>query len=309
MTRFPPHSGKCSPVVFFGMATAATLLLAEEAAAVENRWQEAALGAVAILPPPILSESITGGSLACAEQRWSFRLRFDAAASATIWKEEVTVDIDGVNFAVKADLSPGAAEIAVPFEMIELLKAGSRLSFTIGTAPAAVFSLKGSRTAIDAATPRCSEVDMSAYQRVTFSQTDRAVGAATKLMAKEARLFRQATGRQPVTAAAALDVAPDAELLFASLCGSTSYYGQSGCTMSGFVRHGAAVDWREVYNSEGMALYIDPNASNGGWPNLVTLETINGFEPMHWAWNGSNYELRDPQVAVDEIPDHRSAMP
>jgi hypothetical protein len=291
------------------VAAAATLISAAEAASAENRWQEAAFGAVAILPRPIQSTSITGASLACAEQRWSFRLRIDGFASPAIRNEDASVDVDGVNFPVKAGLRSGAATVDVPFEMIELLKAGSRLSFTIEDALAAVFSLRGSRAVLDAVAPRCTPVDMSPYRSVVLSETDGAVETAGKLMAQETMLFRQATGRQPVIAAATLDVAPDAELLFASLCGSTSYYGQSGCTLSGFVRQGAAVDWREVYNSEGVALYIDPNASNSGWPNLVTLEAINGFEPMHWAWNGASYELLDPQVAVDQMPDHRSVTP
>jgi hypothetical protein len=281
-------------------AAASMLMSAAEAAAVKNRWQEAALGAVAILPPPIRSGGVTGGSLACAEQRWGFRLRIETSASAAIRNEDASVDVDGVSFPVKAGPSPGAVTIAISFEMIELLKAGNRLSFRFGNAaPPTVFSLRGSRTALDAVAPRCSRVDMSAYERVALSKTDEAAQAAAMLMADEATLFRQATGKQPVLAAATVGVAPDAVLLFASLCGSTSYYGQSGCTLSGFVRQGAAADWREVYNSEGMALYVDWKASAGRWPDLVTLPGSGDAEPSHWMWTGLVYEIREPAIAED----------
>jgi hypothetical protein len=63
------------------------------------------------------------------------------------------------------------------------------------------------------------------------------------------------------------------------------------------VREGAE-DWREVYNSEGMALYLDRKASSGGWPDLVTLEA-GGVTPIHWTWRGETYELRDPPAALE----------
>ena len=100
-------------------------------------------------------------------------------------------------------------------------------------------------------------------------------------------------------AAARLDRGEGREMLFATLCGSSWYYGRSGCTLFGYLRQAPMQDWREAYHSEGMALYVDATASHGGWPDLVTLEP-GGITPIHWKWNGEAYELRDPQVAVDE---------
>jgi hypothetical protein len=282
-----------------GFCTAAFLLAGTLSALAGDRWEEAGSGAVAILPVPLKATAITAGSLSCAEQRWSFRLRVETNSAAPRQETDAVVAVDGVDLPAKASLNPDAATIAIPFEMLELLKAGNRLSFAFDGARSTVFSLKGSRAALDAVAPRCSEVDMSAYQSVALSETDQAIGTAAKLMAEEAALFREATGKQPVLAAASVKIAPDAEMVFASLCGSDRYYGESGCTLSGFARQGASGDWREVYNSEGMALYLDPKTSADGWPDLVTLAQGGGAEPSHWMWNGLAYELREPAIAKD----------
>ena len=90
-------------------------------------------------------------------------------------------------------------------------------------------------------------------------------------------------------------------MLFATVCGSSWYYGRTGCSLFGFLRSSATEEWKQVYNTEGLAIYVDPKASNGGWPNLVTLEPSGGYGPMHWKWNGAEYALSDPQVATDEL--------
>ncbi|NGO49907.1 hypothetical protein [Allomesorhizobium camelthorni] len=284
---------------WLGFCAAAFLLAGAPPAMAGDRWEEAGSGAVAILPVPLKATAITGGSFSCAEQRWSFRLRVEATSAAPRQVTDAVVAIDGVDLPAKASLSSGVATIAIPFETLELLKAGNRLSFAFNGEPATMFSLRGSRAVLDAVAPRCSEVDMSAYQSVALSETDQAIGTAAKLMAEEAALFRKATGKQPVLAAASVKVAPDAEMVFASLCGSSRYYGESGCTLSGFARQGASGDWREVYNSEGMALYLDPKTSADGWPDLVTLAQGGGAEPSHWMWNGLAYEIRESAIAKD----------
>jgi hypothetical protein len=294
-----PAANRIAGRGWLGFCAAAFLLAGALPATAGDRWEEAGSGAVAILPVPLKAAVITGGSFSCAEQRWSFRLRVDTASAAPRQETTVVVAIDGADFPAKANRSPGVATVAVPFEMLDLLKAGNRLSFAFDSERATVFSLKGSRAALDAVAPLCSEVDMSAYERVALSETDQAIGTAAKLMAEEAALFREATSKQPVLAAASFKVAPDAEMVFASLCGSDRYYGESGCTLSGFARQGASGDWREVYNSEGMALYLDPKTSADGWPDLVTLAEGGGAEPGHWMWNGLAYEIREPAIAKD----------
>ena len=141
---------------------------------------------------------------------------------------------------------------------------------------------------------------MSAYARVVLSETDPAVETAKILLADEAKLFRAETGKQPIHAAATIGLSEGRQLLFASLCGSTSYYGQSGCTLLGFASEGPGSEWRQVYGNEGVLLHTDPNMSNGGWPNLVTLPVVGGVQPDYWAWNGTEYENVEALVAGDE---------
>jgi hypothetical protein len=284
---------------WLGFGAAAFLLTGTLSAMAGDRWEEAGSGAVAILPVPLKATNITGGSFSCAEQRWSFRLRVETHSATLRQETDVVVAVDGVDLPAKASLSPGVVTIAIPFEMLEPLKAGNRLSFAFDSEPATMFSLRRSRAVLDAVAPRCSAVDMSAYQSVALSETDQAIGTATKLMADEAALFRAATDKQPVLAAASVKVAPNAEMVFASLCGSDGYYGESGCTLSGFARQDGSGDWREVYNSEGMALYLDPKTAADGWPDLVTLAQGGGAEPSHWMWNGLAYEIREPVIAKD----------
>ena len=272
------------------------------AALAADRWEEAGSGAVAILPVPVKATAITGGSLVCAEQRWSLRLRtVDLVASPGSVPAKLTVDEE--SFPVMAEQQPGLITVPIDYEMIEGLKSGSGLVISLGSgqgSPAATFALGNSRKVLEAIAPRCSQVDMSAFEQVSLSETDPAVERARPLLNEETKLFREATSATPKLAAAHLDRGLGREMLFATLCGSSWYYGRTGCSLFGYVRPTPADEWQAAYNSEGMGLYIDPAASNGGWPDLVTLERTGGVEPIRWKWNGSQYELRNPMVAGDE---------
>ena len=94
-------------------------------------------------------------------------------------------------------------------------------------------------------------------------------------------------------------------MLFATVCGSSWYYGRSGCTLFGYLRAAPAEEWREVYNSEGLHLYIDPNASKGGWPDR-DAGTGRRPQPMRWTWTGERYEPLDPRFAADGMPSHET---
>ncbi|MEQ1951736.1 hypothetical protein [Mesorhizobium sp. CN2-181] len=280
-----------------------SLLVVSAPALASDRWEEAGSGAVAILPVPVKATAITGGSLVCAEQRWTLRLRSeDRDASPGLVQAKLTVDEE--SFPVMAERRPGLVSVSIDREMIEGLKSGAGLAISLGSeqqAPAATFALRNSRKVLEAITPRCSQVDMSAFEQVSLSETDPAVERARPLLAAETKLFREATTATPKLAATHLDRGEGREMLFATLCGSSWYYGRSGCSLFGYVRPTPADEWREAYNSEGMALYIDPKASNGGWPDLVTLERNGGVEAIRWTWNGARYELRDPLVAGDDL--------
>ena len=257
------------------LALIAGLAMSVGAADASDRWEEAGSGAVAILPPPQKAKGIASASLFCAEQRWSFFFRAEPGAVPSGWKSPAKITLGGIVFDGEAVEARGSVGMAMPADHLEALKHASRMVFAaIDGTVAAGFSLSGSRAAIEAIAPRCSQVDMSAYARIVLSETDPAVETAKILLADEARLFRAETGKQPIHAAATIDLSEGRQLLFASLCGSTSYYGQSGCTLSGFASEGPGSEWRPVYNNEGVLLHTDPDISNGGWPNLVTLPAL-----------------------------------
>jgi hypothetical protein len=289
-------------------AVLASLAIAQPALA-GDRWEEAGSGAVAILPVPGKAVSITGGSLVCAEQRWTLRLRADSRTglAATL---ETKVAIDGHVRPVAATQSGTIISMPLDRDQVARLKTGTRL--TISTkdkgGPAATFALRNSRKVIEAVAPRCSPVNMTGFDHVALSTLDPAVASAESLLAAEIKLFRQATTATPRLAAARIDRGGGRELLFASLCGSSWYYGRSGCTLFGYLRASPVAEWRQVYHTEGMALYVDP-ATAGDWPDLVTLEADGGVEAMRWRFDGDRYALRGEQIANELRPLRESLTP
>ncbi|MBX3579243.1 MAG: hypothetical protein KF723_18740 [Rhizobiaceae bacterium] len=282
---------------------AALLLIAAAPVHAADRWQEAGSGAVAILPDPASANGIIGGSLYCAEQKWAFHFRTPQAALTAGDTVPAKITISGELLQLEARTEAGGARVAVPTAALPSLKNGTSLAVEVGdtaTGVAALFNLRGSKLVIEAVAPKCSQVDMSEYDLVALSETDPAVEHARLLIADEMKLFTAATNRQPVVAAKIADVPPQNRLMFASICGSTTYYGTSGCNLTGFAQIGPLGEWRQVYNTEGMIMHTDPNAGNGGWPNLVTLPMVGGLEPTHWVWSGSQYELRDVLIAGDK---------
>ncbi|BCH22197.1 hypothetical protein [Mesorhizobium sp. L-8-3] len=282
---------------------ASALSLASVPAFSSEKWEAAASGAVAILPVPEKAKGISGGSLYCAEQRWSFLFRPDEKPPAGT-RVAGKVTIGGEPFPVLAVETNGLLGASVPFEILEPLKSAARMGVAIGdgdTSMNAIFPLKASRAVIEAVAARCSPVDMSAYQRLALSETDPAVAEAERLLAGEAKLFRAATGLQPSYAAKLLELPDGGALLFASICGSNRYYGESGCSLAGFARSGAGQDWKPVYNTEGVQLHLDPATAAAGFPGIVALPHAGGAEPSHWVWNGSAYQIRDAEGPVGTI--------
>ena len=293
---------KKSPVAT--LLAAGLLMFGALPAFAADRWEEGGSGAVAILPVPKPAAVITGGSLYCSEQRWAFLLRLapgsgliaDTVEKAKLAAADQTLELE-------AQISAEAAKLSMPSEFLLPLKEGASLKVEIGggkTAPKATFNLRFSKLVIEAVAPRCSQIDMSAFERVTLSETDAAVPAATRLLADEIKLFRAFTSKDPVVAARVLEFPDNKRLVFASLCGSTSYFGDSGCSLTGYAAQGADSVWHMVYETEGMLLHLDPNKAVDGWPNLVTLLVVGGTEPTHWVWSGEQYQLLDQAVSEDE---------
>lgn len=275
-----------------------------------ERWEAAATGAVATLPTPNAANGIEGGSLFCAEQKWAFYFNVAANTLAAGSAVPAKITVGGTLEQVDAKVDGRLARVPVSKAMLEPLKTGNRLAVEVGpveTGVTAIFNLNGSRRVIEAIAPKCSPIDMSGYDRVVLSETDVSVEDAKRLVAEEMKIFQQATGKQPVVSSKVVSLPNTHRLLFATVCGATNYYGPSGCNLTGYASFGGGV-WQEVYDTEGMFVYIDQKASTDGMPNLVTLAVINGTEPIHWVWAGNRYGRRDPIVAADPAEDGEKAQ-
>lgn len=303
--RAPKSRGEESPLSIRLIFAAGFLVAGSLPTLAADIWEEGGSGAVAILPAPRHAQGITGGSLFCIEQQWGFIFRTEAGVALPENGTQGAITVRGEPYPFAAEVSPGAVHADAPVAILEGLKSGTSMAVTIGdgeTKLAAVFNLNASRRVIEAVAPRCSQIDMAGFNRVTLSEMSLAVISAKPLLEEELKLFRQATGKQPSLAAEFVDVGPGRQLMFASICGSTAYYGDSGCNLNGFAMTADAPEWREVYNTEGMHLFLDPNAANGGWPNLVTLPVVGGTKPTHWIWGGDRYMLRDQVISEEDLP-------
>lgn len=282
-----------------GLPIAFALALFTAHPALSSSWQEAGSGAVAILPSPEKASGIAGASLFCTEQRWSFLFRLEPGAMTSDTTMPGMLTAGGARFAVEGLPKNGQLVVPLTMNMLEPIKASTRMTFEIGhkdTALKAEFALTASRAAINAIAPRCSAVDMSVYERIVPTETDPVVAEARLLLAGEAKLFNEAVGYDPNVAAQKLELADGKTLLIASLCGSTFYYGESGCSIFGFVRRDPVENWHLAYDTEGVQLYFDSKARND-FPDLLTLPMTGAAEPSRWVWTGSAYEIRDEMMA------------
>lgn len=280
------------------LAVMACALGAFPPASAADRWVEAGRGAVAILPAPAAASPVLGASLYCAEQRWALLLRTAPNAVADGLRAPAGIVVGNETFAATAALAASTIDIELPAGIIDPIKAANRMTVTVGAGTLeAEFPLRGSRKAVEAIAPRCSRIDMSAYEEISLSERDDNIAVAAELRAGETRLFRSFTGDRPVLAARTIDLADGKSLLFASLCGSKTYYGTSGCSLAGYARMSPTGAWQEAYETEGVFLYLDRTAENGGFPDLMTLPVVDGLQPTRWSWTGTGYAVGGAIVA------------
>ena len=282
-------SGKTGPTAML----CALLFLLPQAAA-QERWQAEEDRAEASIPVPRNETNIASARMVCAEQRWAFELSTQEAG-ATLAEEEAEIRVDGTAFAAQAAFAPGRVEVAVPFEALDPLKRGIGLTirFEDEAAQAAFgslqFSLAGSRLAITAMEDICSRPDMSAYRALTFSPFSSHMGLARRLREEDMARFRLATSSEPELTVAMAEFGNGRRVLFTRLCGSSWYFGRTGCNVTGFAPGTGDDEWLVVYDSEGVLVHVDHAHDEYGWPDLVTLPLRGRGEASRWRWSGSQY--------------------
>lgn len=287
---------------------AAMLAVSSAAAQDGDRWAADEAEARASLPLPAGNAGVTGATLSCEAQRW--RLEIALSAPAAAGEGDAVLRVDANAFPARAAAAGRVLAIAVPRAAIEPLKRGLRLEIDLpeamaGAAGDLAFGLRGSNVAITAVEGRCTLRDMSAYKLVAFAAPSAYDAVARELRAGDIRAFAEATASQPELGAAMAVFEEGRRVLFTRLCGSSWYFGLSGCNITGFVRDGGEeAGWRAVYDTENVVIHTDPRSANGGWPDLATLPVRAGGTALLWQWNGSAYTLAGelPEEAEEDEP-------
>lgn len=265
-----------------------------------DRWSFDAMEARALLPQPDDASWVESAALECAALEWTLRLSptSDIPAPAA---SEATLRIDGRTFAAAAQVHAGDVLIAIETAALGPLKNGLRLSVELGDINEARFSLRGSRVAIDAVNTICARPDMSAYTPVTFTPYTSYLPLLRTLRADDIEAFSVATASQPQLSAAMVRVGDGRRILFTRLCGSSWYFGVSGCNVAAHASTQAHSDgeerWRPVYETEGVEIHLD-GLGEQDWPDIVTMPMRAEGDLRRWSWNGGSYALTG-EVAGD----------
>lgn len=289
------------------MLAVASLCLTVSPAMAQERWAAVEGEARAVLPAVRGSDAVTGGALSCEAQRWTLHLDLAGPHSSA---GAAVLAVDGRTFDLFLSADGRSLVSALPRDALEPLKDGIRMEVILpGDLGAANFPLRGSRVAITEAEERCTLRDMSAYTPITFTPYSSHANLARGLRAKDIEAFAASTASQPDLTVAMAELGAGRRLLFTRLCGSSWYYGVSGCNITGFatgpqVQDAAAgPEWRAVYDTESVHLHLDPKSLHDGWPDIVTLPARGGGAALVWRWDGDGYAL-EGELPEDEEPEN-----
>lgn len=261
--------------------------------------------AYAMLPAPEPGTPVTGGVMLCDGQVWTLSLALEPDGSIAGADGNATLTARGQPFSVQSSLGNGSVDLNIPYEALEPMMAGVRLhiDFAAETRPVR-FPLTGSRRAITAVEQGCSPRELPTENRIALLATSPHLELGRQLRSSDIRDFVISTNQLPDLRVAKLDLEGGRQLLFTEICGSSWYYGVSGCNVAGFARviaddgssepDPATVDlegWRPVFESEGVHLYTEPGKLNDGWPELIAIPLKPGFPDKLWTWTGQRYSV------------------
>ncbi|MEO4001160.1 hypothetical protein [Mesorhizobium sp. CAU 1732] len=271
-----------------------------------DRWVVEEAEANAVLPAARGEARVSRAVLSCVAQRWTLRL--DLAEGVEGADGGGALVVDGNSFDLTVESEGRTLTMAVPRRAIGSLKAGLRMEIELSdalreTIGDIAYPLRGSRLAIDAAQERCSPRDMSAYRAVTLTPYSSYLNLARTLREDDIAAFATSTASQPKLDVAMIEGDDGRRLFFTRLCGSSWYYGATGCNITGFAPDDGEAGWRQVYDTENVVLYTDPGSATEGWPDIVTLPARGDDKGRIWRWTGMSY-------AFDrELPDEAEAPP
>jgi hypothetical protein len=278
-------------------------------AAAQTAWTAVEGEARAILPKPERGSPFTGGTLACAGQIWTMTLATEIGVFVNGATGTVVLSVPRGDFPSKSVAVPAGVEITVPHMALEPLMASNRLTIRFeGGDTETRLPLAGSRRAVTAVDALCSPREMPLVNSVALTPFSSYIELARGLRKDDIRDFIDSTADIPTLKAGMVEIDAERRLLFAELCGSTWYYGISGCGLTGYAPvigadQTKSEGWKLAFESEGVFLYVDPNTSVGGWPVLVSLPKRAGDVETRWVWTGEAYAISGTEIASPSEPD------
>lgn len=268
-------------------------------AAAADIWAADAYEARVTLPDPEPGTPVTGGTMACAADAWTLTLATRAGATVAGADGTARIAVPLGTFEAPSKAVAGGIEIAVPRAALEPLMRSTRLTIGfVGGADEVRFPLAGSRRAITAAQTLCSRIDMPAANSVPLTPYSSYLLLTRDLRRSDIDDFVDSTGGTPRLRAGMVEIDAARRLLFSEMCGSTWYYGVTGCSLIGYAPvEGKDAEkpqgWRIVYETEGVYLYVDPDAAHEGWPDLLAYRADAPTQAMRWVWKERSYALED----------------
>ena len=256
-----------------------------------DRWVASEDEASANLPAARGSDAVMSATLSCAAQRWTLRLELSPETAPS--EGAGLLDVDGKRFELAFAVDGGAVATVVPRDALEPMQAGVRMAIDTSGALEQVlgdpvFALRGSRVAIDAVANRCTLRDMGSYAAVTFTPFSSYLTLVRELRRNDIDDFVVSTTAQPTLDAAMVEFGGERRVLFTRMCGSSWYFGTSGCNVNGYAPDAAEPGWRLVFDSENVHLHTDPRSDVDGWPDLATLPVGSQGMARLWRWNGAS---------------------
>lgn len=282
-------------------ATLATILSVTPAGA-QTVWTAPEGQSYAMLPEPEPGTPVTGGVLLCNAQVWTLSLAMEPGATLQGVGGHATLTARSLPFSVESAGTSAGVDLNIPYVALEPMKAGTRLQIEFEGEPPVRFPLTGSRRAITTVEGACPPRQLPTENLIELIAGSQHLELGRQLRSDDIKDFVISTNDLPDLRVAMVELEQNRQLFFVEICGSSWYYGVSGCNLSGFTQLAVGSPetdpdrpylegWQQVFESEGAHMYTVPDQVIDGWPNLIAVPLKPGFPDKLWTWTGQRYSV------------------